>query len=612
MANLKEKHTPVRNIIRLFFYLWQESRFFTVLLFFLTIILGIIPAAELWVIGLMVNKISEVFNAGEVIVANLLTPLFIVLIGMMLMRNWIRLLSDGIQDYLRDKVGGKLQKEVIEKASEVELGFYDQSESYDQLQRANIGLKESFINVYLDSIHIVETIVTIVAFLLTLTVGHWSLVPIVACGALFSIWLKLKRAKQKYRFDYEVLTPIRKHTQYFTGLLTTKGFAKELRIFGSRDYVISKWREKQLEQAEKVFVDEKKEFNYTVINDGLLNLILLGASIFIAYLVVQGNVTIGYYVILLQVVIRMQEEMEGLMGTIRFMYQRSLFTENLFSFLDRKIKKSPKASVKLQAPLTGAIRFENVWFKYPNSEKWIIRGLSFSVRPKETISIIGENGAGKSTIIKLLLGLYTFQKGMIYLDDIPIDRIDEEDLRRQMSAVFQDFTKFELSLRESIGIGKIENLHNEAAIAKVVKESGVDEWINRLDNGYDTYLSKAFGGTELSGGQWQKVALARSLMKEAEIFILDEPTSALDPIAELAVFQQFKKLAEDRTAILISHRMGTARLADKIIVIEEGKKIEEGTHQTLMQNNQVYAQLFKTQAKLYHNKKIGEDECLKL
>lgn len=598
--------TLSKNLIRLLLYFWQESYLFSSILFILIILLGIIPAAELWIIGDLINHISDAITNNQVFDLQGITVLLVILIGLMLLRNWFRILSDGIQDYLRQKVTRELQLEVSQKASEVELAFYEHQESYDQLQRANGGIQHQLTNVYLDGVFTLEAIVSIIAYILTLSTGHWSLGPTVMIAAIISIWLKTKRAKQKYAFDYHILTPIRKAVEYFSNLLTSKEYAKELRIFGSRDYLISKWHAKQKEHADKVYQDEKKDLKYTLINEGFTNLLILIACTLIAISIMDGDLSIGYFAILVQVVIRLMNEIENIVGLMRNNYQYALFTDNLFSFIDRPISSDIEPRQSLPEPLKGEIRFADVWFKYPSSDDWVIKGLSFKIEPNETIAIVGGNGAGKSTIIKLILGLYTPQKGNILIDDVPIELIDKDQLNKNMSAIFQDFTKFELTLRESIGIGDIENIADQELLDQVVRKSSVNEWIDQLDQGYDTYLSKTFGGRDLSGGQWQRVALARSLMRDSAIIILDEPTSALDPIAELNVFEEFKALSKDKTALLISHRMGSARIADKIIVIEDGEKIEEGVHEDLINNDRVYAKLFETQAKWYHSNEAGE------
>lgn len=594
-------------MIRLLSFLWKESFLLSTFLLLLTILLGIIPASELWVIGLMINDISEaIINEGNLFLTRLI-PLAALLIGLMLMRNWFRILSDGIQDYLKPKVAGKLQEQVMEKASSVDLEFYDHAKSYDQLQRANRGIKDTLMNVYMDTIYIIQSIVSIIAYILTLSIGHWTLGPAITLVAIFSMLLKIKRSKQKYEYDYHVLTPVRKYIQYFASILTRKQYAKELRVFGSSDYLISKWEDKQKEHIKKVLKDEKQDFKYTLVNEIFSNLALFAVSILIAISVLKGSVSIGYYVILVQVVIRLMTEMENLTSLFRNNYQQALFTNNLFSFLAISPSSTQKTTNKLLKPLKGKVSFEHVWFKYPSSDHWVIKDLSFTINPNDTVAIVGENGAGKSTIIKLLLGLYQPQKGDIFFDDLSINEIDEDELKTYLSAIFQDFSKFQLTLKESIAIGNIEKVNDDDLIHHVITQSNINDWLDRLDQGHETYLSKEFGGSDLSGGQWQKVALARSLMRDAKILILDEPTSALDPIAELEVFKEIKELSINQTTVLISHRMGSARLADRIIVIDNGMKIEEGSHEELIKNDQLYSTLFKTQAKWYHLGKAGEN-----
>ena len=229
----------------------------------------------------------------------------------------------------------------------------------------------------------------------------------------------------------------------------------------------------------------------------------------------------------------------------------------------------------------------------------MLSGVSFRVRAGETVSLVGQNGAGKTTLVKLILGLYRPDRGRILFDGVPIDELDDADLRRHCSAIFQDFARFQLTLRESVGVGDVERIDNAAAVAAAAARAGVDEVAAGLKDTYETVLSPAFGGVDLSGGQWQKVALARSLMRDAEVLVLDEPTASLDPRAEMAVFEQFKALAAARTTFLISHRIGTARLADRILVLGEGRLVEEGDHAELLAAGGDYAELFAAQRQWY-------------
>ncbi|WP_444876477.1 ABC transporter ATP-binding protein [Bacillus mycoides] len=249
------------------------------------------------------------------------------------------------------------------------------------------------------------------------------------------------------------------------------------------------------------------------------------------------------------------------------------------------------------------MRFENVSFSYPNSQKEVLKNVSFSIKPGEKIAIVGHNGSGKTSLIKCLLGLYPLTSGNIYFDDVPINKIQLNSLRDNITVIFQDFTKYFLTIEENIAFGNISERNDKKKIQDVALQSGIHTDITKFPNKYQSYVGRfLYEGEELSGGQWQKVAIARALFKNSPIMILDEPTAALDPLSERGIFDKFKQLTEERTTLLISHKMSAAKLADKIIVLDNGKLVEFGTHEQLVLQKGKYHELYTTQAEFYDNK----------
>jgi len=262
------------------------------------------------------------------------------------------------------------------------------------------------------------------------------------------------------------------------------------------------------------------------------------------------------------------------------------------------------APVKVPAPMRGEIRFENVTFAYPGAEKPALTDLSFTVRVGETLAVVGRNGAGKTTLFKLICRLYDPNEGRILIDGIDIRDFDPNDLRKQVGAMFQDYVTYQATASENIGLGNVPDIGDREAIERAGKQAGADELISGLPEGYDTALGKWFdAGVNLSGGEWQKVALARAFMRDAKILLLDEPTSALDAQAEYDLFERLHSLTKGRTAVYISHRFSTVRRADRIVFLEQGRLVEEGTHEELMRLDGRYARLFRMQASAY----TGED-----
>ena len=278
-----------------------------------------------------------------------------------------------------------------------------------------------------------------------------------------------------------------------------------------------------------------------------------------------------------------------------------MYLQDYFEFLDLKYAEDvSEEKLPLPRKIQKGFEFKNVGFKYPKSEKWVVRNINFELKAGEKLAFVGENGAGKTTLIKLLLRFYEPTEGEILLDGIPVKEYNQTQYQQYFGVIFQDFVKFELTLRENIAMGEIGQIENQPRIDRAAEKSLADEVISEMPGGYDQQLGKRFKqGKDLSGGQWQKIAIARAYMKDAEVLILDEPTSALDARAETEAFDRFIKLTEGKTAVIISHRFSTVRIADRIMVLKDGAVLEIGTHEELMQNDKLYAELFNLQAAGY-------------
>jgi len=282
-------------------------------------------------------------------------------------------------------------------------------------------------------------------------------------------------------------------------------------------------------------------------------------------------------------------------------YEQSLYLSDLFTFFDVQPRVTSKPGARaVPKPIREGFAFENVGFRYPGSERWAVRHLTFNIRPQERVALVGENGAGKTTLVKLLARLYDPDEGRILLDGVDLREYDLESMRRNIGVIFQDFVRYEFILKENIGVSQVEALNDEARIREAARRSLADSVAGRLEKGYDQMLGRRFdGGVELSGGEWQKVALGRAYMREAQVLILDEPTASLDARAEYEVFLRFAELTKGKMAVLISHRFSTVRMADRIIVLQGGELVDQGTHEELLARGGLYAELFSLQAAGY-------------
>lgn len=588
---------PLRNLVRFLRLLWQAEPTSAAGLALVTLVAGLIPAGGLWALGRLVDSMALLF-AGR---RDQLEPLLalVALAALLLAASrWVQLLGDGLQDRLRDRVGLRLHHQLLTLAYQVEYGFFDHAGSYDDLQRAHGALGYRLVNLYQYVLMIAQGLVTGVSYVAAVASAHWLLGLAVGLATLPSLWWKVARARQMYIFDYETLTPTRRRLSYLYRLLTERSFAKEVRLFGLGAHLLGRWQAEQRRWSRESLAAVDQEFRAAALGD------LVSAGVFagVAFYLVQsvgGALSIGGYVMLVQAVVRLQEGAELLLRSVRDLYQDALFASNLFGVIDQPPAAVAAGTLPFPDPLRDGIRFEDVWFRYPGAPDWSLAGVSFHAAPGEAIALVGRNGAGKSTMVKLLLGLYRPERGRITFDGVPLEQIDPTDLRAHMTAIFQDFTRFELSLGESVGLGDPSRIGEAGRLAAAAHASGVDELAARLPRGFETLLSPAFGGVDLSGGEWQKVALARALTRQAPIMILDEPTAALDPRAERALFERFRQLATGRNAFLISHRIGTARFADRILVIRDGRIVEAGNHDELVGARGEYAELFALQAQWY-------------
>jgi len=330
-------------------------------------------------------------------------------------------------------------------------------------------------------------------------------------------------------------------------------------------------------------------------------LLTFGAFGILARRALIGLISIGELVVLYQALQRGLGYFQEFLSALANLYENNLFVRNVYAFLDQKVAlPEPAHPRRMPQPIRQGICFEEVRFQYRDSNRPCLEGVSLTIAPGEVVALVGENGAGKSTLIKLLCRMYDPTGGRITIDGIDIRQFKKEDLRRAISVVFQDFVQYQLPVRDNIWFGDVTLPATDEAIARSATAAGADPFIRRLKGRYSAVLGTLFdGGEELSVGQWQKIALARAFLRRSELIVLDEPTSALDPKSEFEVFEKFRQLAQDRSTLLISHRLSTVKMADRIYVLRGGRVIEQGTHQELVELGTDYASLYNTQAASY-------------
>jgi len=397
---------------------------------------------------------------------------------------------------------------------------------------------------------------------------------------------------------------------YLVTLLTTDSYAKEVKLFGLGHYFIDRYRL----IGNTYYGSQRRQVVRRYLTGFLWgNLSTIATSVTYLYVAVQaiaGRLTLGDLTLYTTAAQSVQNSIQGILGGFSGMYEHNLYLNNLFELMDTKTSLPlPAKPVPVDGALRGEIRFEHVSFAYPDAKENALADLSFTISPGETIAIVGRNGAGKTTLFKLICRLYDPLDGRILIDGVDLRDYDPAALRRQIGGMFQDYVTYQATAAENIGLGSLAAIADRDAIVKASRQAGSDGLIDGLPQGYDTALGKWFdAGVNLSGGEWQKVALARAFMRDARILLLDEPTSALDAQAEYDLFERLRSLTRGRTAVYISHRFSTVRRADRILFLEHGRLVEQGTHEQLIRLGGRYARLFRLQAAAYTGEDVVPEE----
>ena len=488
---------------------------------------------------------------------------------------------------------------IIKKSSEVNLDQLEDSEFYDKLERARqqttgrVGLMSNVLTQAQDIIVILSLIGGVVTYepwlilLLIISIVPTILNEIKFSGTSYS--LARSWTQEKRELDY---------LRYAGASDVT---AKEVKLFGLANYIATRFKvlSEKYYQLSKGLAVQRTTWGsfFNVIGTSAY----YGAYFFIVLRTVSGIFSLGDLSFLSGSFNRLRNKLQGFFTRFTAISERALYLQDYFEFIDLRFGNDPMSgNQKMPEKLKTGFTLVNVGFKYPKSDNWVIRHMNFTIRAGEKMAFVGENGAGKTTLIKLLLRFYEPTEGEILLDSVPINQFEKNSYQQFFGVIFQDFVKFDLTVRENIAVGQIDDIDNQARINDAADKSLANQVVSELPLGYDQKLGKRFKqGKDLSGGQWQKIAIARAYMKDAKVLILDEPTSALDARAESEAFKRFTKLTIGKTAVIVSHRFSTVRMADRIMVLKQGMVHEIGTHEELMKNGKLYAELFTLQAAGY-------------
>ncbi|MFC4768169.1 ABC transporter ATP-binding protein [Effusibacillus consociatus] len=525
----------------------------------------------------------------------------------------IRLIQEYIDKHTEIKIDYNIQKIISNKTSSVPLAYFDMPEFYDHLNRIQGSVGNRFLAPIKNSFQIGQATIRLISYLAFLLTIHWSLLLLSVAAAIPLFIIQKKYGKRRFLLLYNQ-TPKAREGQYITSLLTNRESAKEIRLFQLGGYLLDRWSKTYFENARESLRLLRRNQMSNLGLEMFSGLLLTCSAGIIVWFTRSSTVRIGDFVVISQAVQGTQTSINQISSLVAQIYEESLYIQDFYKFIQFKVpilERSSQSEYPFPTPLQSGITFDNVAFRYTGSFTDSISEINFFIRAGEKIAIVGENGSGKTTLIKCLMGLYPVSSGRIYFDGINIEEIKEQDLRKNITVVFQDFMRYSFSVRDNIAFGNVERYGDIEEIKKVASKTGVDKFVKHFSKGYDTYLGKyLINGEDLSGGQWQKIALARLLFRGGEVIILDEPTASLDPRAEIELFKQFHTLTKDKTTIFISHRMAAAKMADRILVMKEGRLVEIGTHKELMENGQEYYRLYQLQSHWYSDNNISQQEVI--
>ena len=598
---LKLQPSKVFYFIPALRFVWQSSPSWTIARLGLITLQGLLPLASIYLVKLLVDTITDGLDTPNPQLAFRQTiPLLICIVVVALITLLFSAFSELVSKAQTQKVSDYMHSILHAKSIEIDLAYYENPRYHDTLQRAQ---KEAIYrpNQLLKRLaQVGQNTVSLLAMVGLLFTLHWGILGVLILAAVPSMLVRMRYAREFYQWQ-RTWTSVERQSMYFSQLLTGEQFAKEIRLFDLGELFSQRFKQLRADiyRAMMKLLTRRAlaVFAATALSAALVGTIYA----FILYQTFQGVLKLGDLVLYHQILQQGQNALKALMTGLSGLHEDNLFITNLYEFLDLKSKLvTLKDAQVVPKPITQGIVLEHVDFQYPGTTRQALKDISLTVRPGETIALVGENGSGKTTLIKLLCRLYDPSHGKITIDDIDLRNLDITALRQQISVIFQDYAKYHLSAQENIWLGNTDLAHPDEAVVAAAKRSGAHEVITRLPEGYDTMLGKLFkGGEELSIGQWQKVALARAFLRDSQLIVLDEPTSAMDPKAEYEVFKTFRELIQDQAAILITHRLSTVRMADRIYVMEHGRIVESGTHDELMGQQGLYAHLFNTQAENY-------------
>ena len=594
----RERMSALRNLPPVLAIVWRSGPTVVTLGLVFRLIASLQPIALLYVSKLIIDSIVNILSRHQPIPAHLwwlvAAEFLIAVLGNVLTR-----ILDYLDSLLADKYTRHVSIQVMKHAAELDLIAYEDPVFYDRLERARVQATDRLAMIQMLGRLIQQAITTITLSASIIYFSPWLLLLLIA-GVIPAFVGESHFAFLGYAKNFRQ-TPVRRQLDYLRVLGGSKEAAKELKLFGLSKFLTERFTQ----LSDQVYEENVALSRRKLVAGGFLSIVgslgYYAAYVYVIWRTVTGALTIGSLYFLAGAILQASSNIQQIFSTLSGVADQALFLTDLLAFFEMKptIRSKPDA-LPAPRPIMRGFEFRNVSFAYPGNSRLVLKNLNFTLHTGERVALIGENGQGKTTIVKLITRLYDPTEGQVLLDGIDLREYSLEDLYGEIGVIFQDFMRYEMTARENVAVGRIEEIEAIQEIAAAAHKSLADEVIARLPGKYEQMLGRRFeNGVDLSGGEWQKLALARAYLRDAQLLVLDEPTAALDARSEYEVFERFAELTEGKMALFISHRFSTVRMADRIVVLADGQIAEDGSHEQLMALGGSYAAMFEMQAASY-------------
>ena len=594
----QERISALRNVPAVLKIVWDSGPAVVVFGLVARLLSSLLPVVLLWITKLIIDGIVHAVSTHQPIQRGFWWLVAAEFSLAVLNSVFIRTI-DYSDSLLADKYTRYVSIRVMDHAAGLDLIAYEDPVFYDRLERARVQATDRLVMIQAIGRLVQQAITTITLSVSIMLFSPWLMLLLIA-GVIPAFLGESHFALLGYAKNFRQ-TPIRRQLDYLRVLGGSKEAAKELKLFGLRNFL----RDRFTRLSDQIYKENVGLSRRKLVAGSFLSVVgtmgYYSAYVFVIWRTVNGALTIGTLTFLAGAIQQASSNIEQIFSTLAAIGDQALFLTDLLAFFEMQptIRSKPDA-LPAPRPIVRGVEFQNVSFRYPGNSRLVLDRVNFQLHPAERLALIGENGEGKTTIVKLLTRLYGPTEGQILLDGVDLREYDLEDLHREMGVIFQDFMRYEMTARENVAVGRIEEIDNLDLLQTASRKSLADGVIDRLPRGYEQMLGRRFDeGVDLSGGEWQKIALARAYLRDAQLLILDEPTAALDARSEFEVFHRFSELTAGKMAIFISHRFSTVRAADRILVLANGRIAEEGTHDQLASLGGRYAEMFEMQASSY-------------